>query len=101
LSLSATLEYWDVAHTPNGDTSSVGGDLTYKIMKGLKACLGTNFALYKYDLLTEIEREHVQTYYARVSFSPWKPLKFDVSYELEDDDRDTFHAIKAAVSFSF
>ena len=101
LSVSATFEYWEVPHTQNGDTRSVGGDLTYRIMKGLKASIGTSFALYKYDQLTEIEREHVQTWYARVSLSPWKPLKFDLSYELEDDDRDTFHTIKVAVSFSF
>jgi len=35
-------------------TSSVGGDLTYKIMKGLKACLGNKLrGIYKYDLLTK------------------------------------------------
>lgn len=100
-SLSVTGEYWHVRHTQDGSTKSVGGDLTYAVLKNLKASLGSNFALYKYDLYEQIEKEHVQTYYAKVTYSPWKPLKLNLAYEMESLDRDKFHAVKVAVSFTF
>lgn len=101
LDAGVTFEYWNVPHTSDGDTVSAGGDVTYRILKNLRASVGSSFALYKYDRATGLEREHVQTYYAKVSWSPWKFLKLDASYEIEDDDEDTFHAIRLSASLSF
>lgn len=101
LSASVTLEYWNVKHTADGDQKSAGFDVTYKGIKGLRISVGSSFALYKYDVLENLEREHVQTYYAKVSYSPWKPLKFELGYQLEDNDRDDFHTVRIAVSYSF
>ncbi len=101
LSASVTLEYWNVKHSSSGDQKSAGFDVSYKGIKGLKLSAGSSFALYKYDFLEDLEREHVQTYYAKVSWSPWKPLKFELGYELEKNDRDDFHKVKAAVSYTF
>ncbi|MCE9583412.1 MAG: hypothetical protein K8T20_13080 [Planctomycetes bacterium] len=101
LSASVTLEYWNIRHTRNGDTQSAGFDVSYKGIKGLKISAGSNFALWKYDVFDDLERQHVQTYYARVSYSPWKPLKFEVGYELEDTKSDDFHKVKVSVSYTF
>lgn len=101
LSASATLEYWNVKHSSSGDQKSAGFEVSYKGKHGLKLTAGSSFALYKYDVYEDLEREHVQTYYAKVSYSPWKPLKFELGYQLEKNDRDDFHQVKLAVSYTF
>lgn len=101
LSVTATLEYWNVKHSSSGDTKSAGFDITYKPHKGVKISAGSSFALYKYDELEDVEREHVQTYYLKVSYSPWKPLKFELGYQFEDTDTDDFHTAKFAVIFTY
>ncbi|MBI2920841.1 MAG: hypothetical protein HYY18_07115, partial [Planctomycetes bacterium] len=101
LSVSVTGEYWAVRHTSNGDFRSWGGDITWKPSKQLKLSAGTAFALYKYDYVDGIERERVQTYYAKAAWSPWKFLKFDLGYEYEHLDDADFHIVKAGVTLSF
>lgn len=107
-SASLTVEYWNVKHTQDGDTWSAGCDVSWKPVRQFSVAAGTSYALYKFDVLENTERERVRTVFARVSVSPVKPLRFDLSYEFEyfrpfdqDSDRHYFHTVKALGSLTF
>jgi len=98
LSVSATADFWD---GDDQDTNSLGADLSYAVDQGWKGSVGTYYSLYKYELLELSERDDVRTYYIRAGRALSSRLDFDVSYELEDDDLETYHTLRLGLLWKF
>jgi len=97
LTLSATLDLWD-----SGDqlVRSWGADATYDIDRS-SVSAGSYYSLFKYDLFTNSERDHVRTYYARLRHKTSDRLTLDGDYEFEDDDFDTYQRIRLGATWRF
>jgi len=101
LTLSLTGEYWK---TGDSRYQSTGLDATYILKKrGRKGKLsaGTYYSLYKYDYYDERgERDHVQTYYAKVIIPIGGHFSADGKYEYEDGS-DDFQSCTVGVRYDF
>lgn len=98
LSLGATADLW----SSNGQQVHTWGfDAAQKFAKTWRAELGSYYSLYKFDLQLDRERDHVRTYYAKLRHDPSKALTFSLQYELEDNDLDTYHALRAEAVWRF
>jgi outer membrane protein assembly factor BamA len=98
LSVSCTADFWD---GDDQDTNSLGADVSYEVDKSWKTSVGTYYSLYKYELLELAERDDVRTYYIRAGRALSSRLDFDVSYELENDDLDTYHTLRLGILWRF
>ena len=98
LALSATVDFWD---GDDQDTNSVGADLSYSVADRWQASIGSYYSLYKYELLELSEQEDVRTYYIRTSRKVSSRLDFDIQYELEDDDFETYHTLRMGLLWKF
>lgn len=90
LSLSLTGDRWD---DEDQDTSALGADLSYN-HEGWRTALGTYYSLYKYELLQLSERDDVRTYYVTTTRELSERLRFELAYEFEDDDLETYHTVR-------
>lgn len=97
LSLSGTVDLWD-------STAQLmrtwGGDLAYEHGKSTYS-LGTYYSLYKFDLFSNSERDHVRTYYFKVRYAASESVTLHCDYELEDVDLDDFHRFRMGVTWRF
>ena len=97
LKLSGTVDLWDasaqIVRSWGGDASWTQGATT--------ASLGTYYSLFKFDLFTNSERDHVRTYYLRLRHEASKEVTFDGDFELEDDDFDQYHRFRLGVTWRF
>ena len=66
----------------------------------LKLGAGTSYYLFRYNLLAGNESSNVQTYYADVRITPWKPLEFRTGYEFEHSGLGNFHTARARVTWN-
>ena len=57
--------------------------------------------MFKFDLFTNSERDHVRTYYLRLRHEASKEVTFDGDFELEDDDFDQYHRFRLGVTWRF
>jgi hypothetical protein len=95
--LGLTAEVWD---SGGDDFSAFGGELSQELCDCLRGGLGSNFFLYRYDVLADQEREDVQVYYARLDYRATEFLKMFGRFEFEagDDDFATL-TIGARISY--
>ena len=98
LDLALTGESWDGG---GNDVRTWGLDLSRRFGKGSLASLGSYYSLYKTDAFSFEEREHVRTWYARVRWRRSKSTTWDLRYELEDLDDETFHTVRAGLTWRF
>ena len=98
LSVSLTGDYWN---SDGEDTLTYGGDLTHQFHDDLRASVGTNYSLYKYDLFTDRIRDRVRVYYAQVRWTLRPGLRLRVDYTLEDDDFETYYGFNVGVTWTF
>lgn len=101
LAMSLTVEMWDVPGSDDGDILTGGFDVTYKASDELKLSGGTSYALYKFDVLADEERENVRTYYAKGTYLVRENLKAQLGVEFEDADVDEFWTVKVGLTQSF
>ena len=97
LRLSGTLDLWDAT---TQTVKSWGGDASYDLGQ-TTASLGTYYSLYKFDLFSNTERDHVRTYFVRLKHKASAQLTVDGDYELEDDDFDQYHRFRLGVTWRF
>ncbi|MGB3969911.1 MAG: hypothetical protein WBO45_24465 [Planctomycetota bacterium] len=97
LSLSGTADLWDASAQT---VKSWGADASYALGK-TTASLGTYYSLYKFDLFSNSERDHVRTYFVRLRHAASDRLSLDGDYELEDDDFDQYHRFRLGVTWRF
>jgi hypothetical protein len=100
LGISLTGEIWDSDNQVE-NIETYGGDVTYKLNRKLKTSIGTNYALYKYDLFREREEDKVRTYYAKFKYTWANGIGYDFSYEYEDDEFATYNTFKIGLNYTF
>lgn len=102
LTLSLTGDRWSGGGDGDDrDLSSLNADATYERSKDWRASLGTTYALYKYDLFSDSERDDVRTWYGRLRWKATDALSLDFLYEYEDDDTDAFHTARVGALWRF
>lgn len=98
LSLGGTLDLWD----SNGGelVRSWGADVQYALPRGSIA-LGTYYSLFKFDLFTATERDHVRTWFVRWRHDVSSAFTVTADYELEDTDTNLFHWLRLGGTWRF
>jgi hypothetical protein len=100
LSYSVTGSWWE-GRGQGLDTGQVGADVSYKWKKEFESSIGTDYALYKYDLFTNSERDKVRTYYVKQRWRPKRWATLDVNFEHERSRSDTFNTLTVMFRFTF
>ncbi|MCI0341464.1 MAG: hypothetical protein L0216_10020 [Planctomycetales bacterium] len=98
LSASATVESWE---SQGRRLWTAGGEIAGECPLGFRIALGTDYALWRYDLYGDRERDHVRTWYARVRLDPAKRLRVSAEYRYEDDDYDIVHTATMGATWRF
>jgi hypothetical protein len=98
LDLGAVGEVWV---SDGSDISTWGLDLERAFGAELEASAGTLFALYKFDVATEEERENVRTWFLRMRWKRTKSTTFDFEYDYEDSDGTDFHTLRLGGTWRF
>ncbi|MBL8728434.1 MAG: hypothetical protein JNM25_08395 [Planctomycetes bacterium] len=97
LTLSGTGDLW------NSDGQLVrswGGDATYELGKSTVS-IGTYYSLYKFDLFTNSERDHVRTWYGKLRHRTSDAVTLEGDFEVEDDDIDQYYRLRLGVTWRF
>lgn len=100
LSYSVTGSWWE-GHGQAPDTGQVGADVSYRWKKEFQSSIGTDYAMYKYDLFTNSERDQVRTYYVKQRWRPNRWATLDVNYEHERSRNGTFNTLTVTFRFTF
>jgi hypothetical protein len=82
-------------------TRAVSGDIAVKLTPNLKASVGSSYALYQYDYITQTVRQNVRTGTARLVWNAKKNLRLEGRYDLEDDDFRFHHYVRAGFRYDF
>lgn len=100
VSVSLTGEVWRSGGTP---IETYGADIKILPCKEAVVNVGTNFSLYKYDILVEKELQRVRTYYAGVSTKqiPGTSVRLGVEYSLEQDGIENYSRLMIKGSYEF
>lgn len=97
LSLDGTLDLWN----SNGQTIKTwGGSVTYEFGK-TRLSAGSSYSLYKYDLFSNSEKDHVRTYFVRLRHKLNDSVSVDGDYEFEDETLDTSYRLRLGVTWRF
>jgi hypothetical protein len=96
--LSLSLDRW---HGATDDFTTLGLGCEHELSERTRVELGTDFSLFKYELYTATERDDVRTWYARLRHEAGERATLDLRYELEDDDADLFHVLRAGLTWRF
>lgn len=94
---SGTIDFWD---SDSQMVRSWGADATYQFSKS-SASIGTYYSLYKFDLFTNSERDHVRTYYMKLRHKFNDSVTLEGDYELEDNDYDQYQRLRLGVTWNF
>lgn len=97
LELAGTADFW------NSDVQLVrtwGADARYHLDE-LKITAGTYYSLYKFDLFSAYERDHVRTWFGKLQHKLSPKVSADVGYEYETDDLDKYQTIRMGVTWRF
>lgn len=97
LDVSASFEYW----SSEEDVFSLGADATWSPYTKMKAMAGTYFSYFKYDYITDEEKEMVQTYFLKLESKPNDKAKIRLGYEFENDEYQDYHEINAELIWRF
>lgn len=97
LVLTGTVDLWDASGQL---LKSFGADGSYKFGKNTVS-LGSYYSLYKFDLFTNTERDHVRTYFFRLRHAASDAVTLEGDYEYEDTDFAGFHRLRLGVTWRF
>jgi hypothetical protein len=100
LTFSVTGSRWD-GHGEAPDTNSAGGEIAYEYKRKFQSSIGTDYALYKYDLFTSREDDQVRTYYATQRWRPTPWATLDVRFEHERSLHNHFNMLTVSFRFDF
>ncbi|MFN0008673.1 MAG: hypothetical protein ACKVXR_12285 [Planctomycetota bacterium] len=98
LALGLTGEIWE---SDGSDIRTWGVDLSRRFGEKFESSLGSAYALYKVDVQSGEERDDVRTWYLRLRWKRSSSIRWDLRYEVEDSDIDTFHGLRVAITWRF
>lgn len=96
--ITLTGEIWD---SGGDDFTALGGDLNHEFDDRLSGAIGTFFQLYRYDALTDQERENVQVSYAKVFYQANEFLRLRASIEFENGDEEDYLTVILGAKIDF
>ncbi|HHT9124265.1 MAG TPA: hypothetical protein ACFYD6_00435 [Candidatus Brocadiia bacterium] len=88
-------------HTSNDTVRTFGVDAKQALNKRLSFGIGTYYALYKFDFLTDTEHDNVRTVYSNMKWKLSKRWEAAVDYEVEFFDAKTYHSVDTSLKFIF
>lgn len=91
----------DVWSSDGRDVESWGLDLSRKLESGYQLAAGTSYALYRYDLFLDSERDDVRFWYLKLKKELSKAWSFECAYDYEDDSDDDFHVLTLGATWRF
>lgn len=97
LTASVTADFWN----SNGQLVRSWGFNIDKDFDKLNVSGGTYYSLYKFDLYSDSERDHVRTWFGKLKYKTSKDVTLDANYELEDDDYGRTHTVRMGVVWNF
>jgi hypothetical protein len=98
LDLSLTADAWN---SDDQDIRTWGLDLTWTPDTKWRLSAGSAYALYKFNVMEDQERDDVRTWYARVRRTLSSAWTIDLDYAFENDDYDDYQAILAGATWHF
>ncbi|GAB4137115.1 MAG: hypothetical protein Fur0037_02030 [Planctomycetota bacterium] len=97
LSANVTADFWN----SGGQLVRTWGGSVERTFDRLTASLGTYWSLYKFDLYSDQERDHVRTWFGKLRYRTGSDVTVDLDYELEDDAFDRTHSVRMGVAWLF
>lgn len=88
-------------NTSDDDTRALGIDINQEINKKTNVSIGTHYSLFKYDFLSENERDNVRTYFLNTKYNITKKLQINLDYEFERSDQESYHTVETALKYKF
>ncbi|MCY2959081.1 MAG: hypothetical protein NTY35_02860 [Planctomycetota bacterium] len=98
LDLSLTGDTWN---SDDQDIDTWGVDLTWTPDSKWRASAGSSYALYKYDVAQDVERDDVRVWYGRLRRKIATAWTLDLEYDYEDDDFDDYQELIAGATWHF
>jgi len=98
LTAGVTADLWD---SDGRTVDTWGADLTYQVSADTSASVGSYYSAWKYDIVSEEERDDVRTWFVRGRHKLSRRTTLDLGYELEDNDIDDFHFLRMGATWRF
>lgn len=98
LDLSLTGDSWN---SDDQDVRTWGVDLTWKPNTSWRLSAGSAYALYKFDVVLNEERDDVRTWYARARKVLNSSFTIDLEYDYENADSNDYQEILAGATWHF
>jgi hypothetical protein len=96
LSLSA-----DAYETGGRDTAAVGIDYRARLGDDVELTAGSLYALYKYDFVTQVERDRVRTWFGGLRYRVDRHLRVALDYSYETGEFPDSHSAEARMTWRF
>lgn len=98
LTVGVTADLWD---SDGRTVDTWGADLSYQVTADTSASVGSYYSAWKYDIVSEEERDDVRTWFLRCRHKVSKRTTLEVGYEIEDNDIDDFHFLRMGATWRF
>ncbi len=96
--LALTGEVW---RADDNEFETWGGSLSRELEPNWDVSLGSFYSLFKYDLFSSEERDHVRTTFLDLRWRPVAHRRWNLRYEFEENDFDDFHQVRLDFSWGF
>lgn len=88
-------------NTDDNDTRSIGFNFRQKLNEKWRFSAGTNYSLFKYDVINRTERDNVRTVFLNTKYNITKKIEIELDYEFESFDQERFHTIETSLKYDF
>jgi hypothetical protein len=87
--------------TDQDDIGALAFELQWRPRDDLRLAAGSDFSLYRFDLLSESERREAQGYYLKALWLPAERIRFDATLRFEHDDFGDYGSFGTGLEFGF
>jgi hypothetical protein len=98
LALSLTADFWN---SKDRDIQTWGVDLSWEPNHDWRLSVGSSYALYKFDVAQDVERDDVRVWYTRVHRQMGPAWTLDCAFEYDDEDTDDYTQLLAGATWRF
>jgi hypothetical protein len=98
LDVTLTGDTWQ---SDDQDIETWAVDFSRRLDDGLVLSAGSNYALYRYDVFLDRERDDVRLWYLRARKKLDKSWSLEASYDYQDDDTDQYQVLTLGATWRF
>ena len=98
LDLGVTGDWWQAGAE---DVRTLSANAAWRLNESTTLTAASTYLMYKLDVLSGIERDHVRVWSLRLTHRPERAWRFDLRYDLENADLATFHTFSAGMTWKF